>query len=245
MKLQVFFMIVIIALFSFQFFVEAEVMSSTNYKIQADSVNVGGVRQTSNSYISEDTIGESGPGTSSSTNYSLKAGYQEMIGGYYISISVPVNVDLGTIVGTGDTGLTGASANWSVITDNPGGYKLEWQASSTNMVSGSDVIGPYTPAIADTPEVWSVASTDSEWGGRLSASSTDTAIEWGSLNEVAISAKWLNVASAAARQIVSRASANHPVGSDEKIFFRVEVGTSKVQSVGEYHTGITITTTAL
>jgi hypothetical protein len=44
-------------------------MSSTNYSIQADSVNFGGDHSTSASYVMEDTGGEVATGFSSSTNY--------------------------------------------------------------------------------------------------------------------------------------------------------------------------------
>jgi hypothetical protein len=40
----------------------AFVASSTNYRIQTDSINVGGVLSTSTSYRAEDTLGESGVG---------------------------------------------------------------------------------------------------------------------------------------------------------------------------------------
>jgi len=245
MLARIFFLILIIFLAVNFCFVKAESMSSTNYKIQADSINVGGVRQTSSNYSSEDTIGETGTGNSSAANYLIKAGYQAMSAGSFLSISAPSNVDMGTIAGTGDTGLTGSSATWTIITDNSAGYKLEWQASSISMVSGSYTIGPYTPAIADTPENWLVGASDSEWGGRLSASSTDTSGEWGSLDEITSGAKWLNIASGSSRQIVSRVNANTPAGSIEKVFFRVEVGVNKTQAIGEYHTGITITATVL
>ena len=52
----------------------AYVASSTNYRIQADSVNGGGLLSTSTSYRVEDTLGEAGVGTSSSATFSLKAG---------------------------------------------------------------------------------------------------------------------------------------------------------------------------
>jgi len=52
-------------------------MSSTNYLIQWDSVNTGGVDQsTSTNFSLYDTVGDNSSGTSSSGNYELSAGYR-------------------------------------------------------------------------------------------------------------------------------------------------------------------------
>ena len=70
-----FFSIFVVLFFlSFAYSGLAYVASSSNYRIQSDSINVGGTRQTSTSYISEDTIGEIATGDSTSTSYKLKAG---------------------------------------------------------------------------------------------------------------------------------------------------------------------------
>src|SRR5690242_13754867 len=58
-------------------FVLAQAMSSGSYKIQIDSVNIGGGNSSSNSYGIEDTVGEVGTGGSSSGSYALNAGYQQ------------------------------------------------------------------------------------------------------------------------------------------------------------------------
>lgn len=52
-------------------------MSSTNYQINWDSINFGGLDvSTSTNYNLRDTIGEHGTGYSDSENYKLKAGYR-------------------------------------------------------------------------------------------------------------------------------------------------------------------------
>ncbi|MCH8987080.1 fibronectin type III domain-containing protein [Patescibacteria group bacterium] len=53
----------------------AAVMSSTNYKIQIDSVNVGGERQTSASYRLEQTVGEQGTGKIEGSIFNLFGGF--------------------------------------------------------------------------------------------------------------------------------------------------------------------------
>lgn len=52
------------------------VMSSSNYRMQKDSLNTGGVDQTSVTYKSKDTIGEIATDESTSSNYKLQAGFQ-------------------------------------------------------------------------------------------------------------------------------------------------------------------------
>lgn len=154
-----------------------------------------------------------------------------------ISISSPSNVTLGTITGTGSS--SEGTAAWTITTNNSAGYKLEWTASAATMSNGTDTIAAYTPAVANTPETWSVSTSASEWGGRLKSSSTDTNVEWGTDST---SEKWLNV-STTARQIISRATATS--GSTENLAFKAEIGSGKVQPTGSYNTDIVITATSL
>jgi len=158
-----------------------------------------------------------------------------------ISITSPSDVSLGTITGTG-TSSTG-EATWTITTNNPAGYKLEWQASTATMANQhSDTIAAYTPAVADTPETWSVAAAASEWGGRLKSTSTDYASgTWGA--DDTTNAKWLDVKSSAVFQIASRASVT--TGSNEIVQFKAEIGSSKFQPTGAYTVNVTITATTL
>jgi hypothetical protein len=57
----------------------AAVMQSSNYKMESDSVNMGGGRGTSASYALESTAGEVTSGISESASYILKAGYQQTL----------------------------------------------------------------------------------------------------------------------------------------------------------------------
>lgn len=150
-----------------------------------------------------------------------------------ISISSPPDLNLGTITGSG---TVNGSAIWSVSTLALFGYSLYWKSNSATMTSGSNTIAAYTPTIANTPETWSVASSDSEWGARLSSHSTDTDSEWGTDG---VSEKWLNVATSN-RKIVSRGLATVLV-SDEIVQFKVQVGTNHFQPSGSYVATVTMT----
>lgn len=68
---------VCIVLFTLFFAASVNAMTSTNYTIDWDSVNSGGDDiSSSTNYQILDTIGEQGTGTSTSANYSLRAGYR-------------------------------------------------------------------------------------------------------------------------------------------------------------------------
>jgi hypothetical protein len=220
-------------------------MESATYEINSDVIGSFGDTGFSTTYRLQDTGGEVGTGPGQSTTYDLGAGFWQTNGNYTVSIACPSSVAMGTIVGTGQSALTGNSVECTIVTDNPaGGYQLTWQASSATMQSGSDMIAGYTPAVTDTPETWSVASTDSEWGARVGSTSTtvDTA-EWGTADTYA-GGKWLNVGTSP-RTIVERTSMTPVAGDVELIWFGAEIGSNKLQPTGNYDVNVTFTVVAL
>jgi len=111
-------------------------MSSTNYRIQSDSINVGGVRQTSANYVSEDTIGEISSGNSSSDTYELSAGYQPTWN-YPPGLSFAINENsapLGTL-----TSLAAAASTttFSVLSNAVDGYAVS--VAGTTLTSNSSL----------------------------------------------------------------------------------------------------------
>lgn len=211
---------------------------SNTYRIPSDVQAVGGGDDAkSNNYMLIDTIGEPNIGDSESNNYGLNAGYRQTLE-TFISISGPATINLGTVTGTGQRT---ASGTFVVITDAPAGYSLAWQASAATMNSGGDTIAAFTPTTPNVPDTWSVNAADSEWGGRLRSSSTDTAAEWGTDNSTD---KWLNVATSS-RTIVTRNTRTTVAGSDQILQFRGEVGSSHIQPNGTYTVTVTLTATSL
>jgi len=80
----------------------AHAMSSTNFKINWDSVNSGGADiSTSTNYNLRDTIGEQAVGPSSSTNYIIHAGYRQ--GDTDTTI---LSFEIGTQVNSSETAYT-------------------------------------------------------------------------------------------------------------------------------------------
>lgn len=75
-----FFIIIVFILFIFSGSTAFSEMSSTNYKIQTDSINFGGSDYgASANYQMRETFGEEAPGISNSASYQTRAGYRQML----------------------------------------------------------------------------------------------------------------------------------------------------------------------
>lgn len=227
----------------------AQVMSSSNYGIRSDSINVGGGLSTSSNYSEQDTVGEVGNDTSTSTNYSLKAGYQQMQA-VYISMSSVTNANLSPSLG----GLTGGMATGSslvvITTDDPAGYQLLYSSqNSPAMQSGSSTISDYLPAgpvpdflfattsgkayFAFSPEGVDIATRYKDNGTGCGVGSSDNTDRC-----------WDGLATST-RIIAQGAVANHPLGNGTNIKFRLNIGTGAVVNPGLYTATTTLTALAL
>ncbi len=223
----------------------AFVASSTNYRIQTDSINVGGVLSTSTSYRAEDTLGESGVGTSSSATYQIKAGYQQMQQ-VYIAITSPGNITLTPAILSTGGGTGDGSAIWTVTTDNAAGYTMNIGASvSPALTSGVNTFVNYVPAGADpdftfttpaassrfgfTPEGADIVQKYKDNGAVCNAGALDTASAcWTALNTTPDT-------------IATRTTPNHPSGTPTTVRFRAVSGATNVQPVGSYTATATLT----
>lgn len=222
----------------------AQVMESTNYSIQSDSINFGGGFSSSSNYRLESTAGEVATGVGSSTNYSLRAGYQQMQE-VYIAITGSTNVSLSPSI----PGVTGGTANGSttvtVTTDSPSGYSLSIAASlSPAMQKGGDSIADYVPGgnpdftfntgpadahFGYTPEGVDIVQRFMDNGSSCNLGSQESSLAcWDGL-------------STTEEVISSRVTANHPLGSTTTVRFRVGVGGSVVQAPGLYTATTTLT----
>lgn len=99
----------------------AFMMSSTHYQINADSINVGGVKQTSTHYKSEDTIGEIATGVLASTRYKVSGGYQAMWD-YPPGLSFAIGSNSAPLGTLSISSATVASTNFFVSTNAAHGY---------------------------------------------------------------------------------------------------------------------------
>ncbi len=222
----------------------AQVMQSANYRIQSDSINVGGGYSSSTNFGQESTVGEVSTGFSSSTNYALDAGYQQ--GDFYLALSSVSDVTLSPSLG----GVTGGTSNGSTVvtvtTDSYAGYQLSIAASTTPALSsGAATIPDYTPSGADPDYSFTNGVSESQFG--FSPEGTDITARYkdnGSLCNTGSSDNTLacwDGPSTTARTISSRTSANHPSGIATTLRFRVGIGASAGQLEGTYVATTTLT----
>lgn len=219
-------------------------MESTTYEIKSDVIGSFGDTGNSTTYSLQDTGGEVGTGSSISASFGLEPAGFWQTDGLPISIDCDASVSMGTIVGTGSSNLATNSAECLIVTDNPNGYLLTWEASPADMQSNADTIVAYTPAAASTPESWSVEASASEWGAHVgSASTTVDTGEWGTADTYS-GGKWLNI-SPTPRTIVERSDQTSSGGDSEIIWFGAEIGSNKFQPTGNYSVNVTFTAVSL
>lgn len=223
----------------------AQVASSTNYQLQSDSINFGGGLSTSTNYSQESTFGEIGTGRASSTNYQLRAGYQQMQESY-IALSPAADVTMSPSLG----GLTGGTSNGSttvtVTTDNPAGYYLTYEASSSPaMQSPFDSIDDYDEG-ADADFAFAVVANEARFGFSPSGSDIAPAFKdngalcgGGGVLDTSL-ACWAGL-STSPITIAEASGANHPDGVATTINFRVGVGSGAGILDGLYTATTTLT----
>lgn len=164
--------------------------------------------------------------------------------GKWTSISCTATVTMGSIAGTGQSALATNISTCTVKTNSVAGYDLAWKSSGTGtLTDGTNTIAKYVESALGTPEVWSVASADSEWGGHLgSTSDTKDTATWGAADTYA-GGKWKGIA-ITDTTIVSRTSETTWAGDSEYIYFGAEVGSGHAQpSSSGYTNTVTLTST--
>jgi len=244
------FFTIVIFLFISTVSVYAYVASSTNYRIQVDSINIGGILSTSSNYRVEDTLGEIATGESSSASYKLKAGYQQMLE-TYLAISLPDDVTMSPAILGLTGGVSNGSATWTVITDDPAGYSLSIKASTTPALKNNDAsFADYTPSGSDPDYEWSVNSTDSEFGFTVEGEDIvnkfrDNGNICNAGNNDTPDKCWYYLSSINPETIAQGFSANHPYGVSTTVKFRAESGNSHLQLEGIYTATTTVTVLAL
>lgn len=243
--------LIIVILISFVFAQPAlaTVMSSSNYRLQSDSVNFGGGNSSSTSYVSESTFGEIATGNSGSTNFNIKAGYQQMQE-VYLAISTVADVTLTPSINGNSGGIANGSTLVTVLTDNPAGYELYVSASSSPaLISGVNSFADYTPVGVVPDFTFTVASTTAEFGfspegTAIVSNYKDNGTVCGSGVLDTVDSCWSNLTTSnvlIAKEVVP----NFPAGTGTTLKFRVESGIANIQPAGAYSATSTVTAVAL
>ncbi len=221
------------------------VASSSNYRIQTDSVNTGGLFSSSTSYRAEDTLGESGVGTSSSATFSLKAGYQQMQD-VYLALAPSGNVALTPSIPATGGGNADVVATFVVTTDNSAGYSMTISSLlAPALNSGANNFLDYVPGGANPDFTFTTPAASTRFG--FSPEGVDIIQRYKDNGAVcnagvlsSLSSCW-DPLSTIAGVIATRATANNPTGSQTDIRFHAASGASNVQPVGSYVATATIT----
>lgn len=222
----------------------AQVMTSSNYRIQSDSVNMGGGFSSSTTYVLESTVGEIATGPSDSDSYLMRAGYQQMHE-VYLALSSATDVTMAPSI----PGVTGGTANGSTtvtaITDSTSGYQLTIQSSDTpSMQSGVNTIADYTPG-GDPDYTFTTGAADSHFGyspfgDDITQAFRDNGNACNAGSNNTAEACWDGLSTTPAI-IAESVSANNPLGTDTTVYFRVGVGSSVLQAPGIYTATTTLT----
>jgi hypothetical protein len=225
-------------------------MHSSDYTITIDSINFGGDYSTSTSYTNQDTLGEIATGNSSSTNYSMNAGYQQMYTSY-ISISTISPLTLSDINGLFGGVSTGTLA-MTITTDNPAGYSLSVLASSSPALQSAAhaSLSDYVSASSTSPDfAFTMPVTSSSFG--FTVNSPDALSKYlnngsicgtGSTNTAF--ACWDGF-STTTKIIAQSSGSNNPAGTLTNVDLEAKIGTSKIQDNGTYTATLTFTAVTL
>jgi hypothetical protein len=227
---------------------QAVVASSTNYRLEADSINTAGGLSTSSGYRLEDTTGEIATGIGSSTNYAINAGYQQMLVSS-LSLSIPGSITLSpNIPDTGGGAATG-QGTWFVRTDNAAGYTMQIRAAgSPALSSGGNNFANFTPAGSDPDFTFTLLATAAEFG--FTPEGTDIVTRYRDNGATCNTGSgdttdrcW-DALTTTDRLIAQSSAANHSGGTNTVVKFRAESGASNVQPAGSYTATATVTVLA-
>lgn len=227
----------------------AQVMQSGSYQIQSDSVNIGGGLSSSDNYITESTVGEVATGPSDSASFSLRAGYQQMQE-VYLALSGGGNVVMDQSINGITGGVANGSTTFTAVTDSSGGYQLTIESSaSPAMQSSEGDIADYVPVAADPDLFFTTDATDSHFayspfGDHVVQRFQTTGAGCNVSGAASSTACWDGL-STTAETIAQTSSANHPVGTETTVYFKVGIGSSVVQAAGAYTATSTVTLLSL
>jgi hypothetical protein len=225
---------------------DAQVRSSSNYQLQSDSINVGGGRSTSTNFVQESTVGEIAAGLGTSSNYQLRAGYQQMQE-VFLSISAAADVVMSPEL----PGITGGTSNGSttvtVITDSSSGYQLTLvSVTDPTLQSGANSIANL---ITTSPREFDFTAAGAQAAAfAFSPTGLDVVDTYRSTGSVCgsgsdVAERCWEGPSTTPATIAESTTANQPTGTDTTVNFRVVVDSGAGLAAGVY-TGTT-TLTAL
>lgn len=125
-------------------------MTSENYQINSDSINIGGVEQNSASYRSQDTIGEGASGEAQSGSYKINSGWQATWD-YPPGFSFAINDNDAALGTLSTTAAATDTTTFSVSTNAAAGYVVSISGNTLTSVTGPDNIDALASPAASSP----------------------------------------------------------------------------------------------
>lgn len=227
----------------------ASVMSSGNYRIEADDSAVGGGNYASTNYIFRDTMGEVSTGLSDSVSYKMRAGYQEMLEAY-LTVSSPEDINLLPPIPGISGGTANASASWNVITDSPSGFNMQIGVSTAPaMMLVGDPTHYFANYSSTATYAWSVTSGNALFGYTVEPATegdtVQTLLDNGSntcgTGEVnGTDTCWAGFNGTTATSVVNRTSRTSIAGESEKVKLKAQSNNNFLVA-GTYQSAITVT----
>lgn len=229
----------------------AYVASSSSYRINSDTISIGGLLATSTNYGVESSISGIEAGTSTSASFTLNSGYLAM-NSSYLAISTPSNVTMSPAINTSGGGVGNGSTSWTVTTDSSGGYSLSVRASTNPALkSTSDSFPNYQPVSAGVPDYnfREGAAVDffgfSPEGTDIKSLYKDDGVSACNTGSNDTSDKCWDSITTSNKLFASSATANHPNGTATTIKFRAAAGSLINKTAGSYSATIIVTALAL
>lgn len=245
----------ILFLAGFSVTTSAFVTSSSNYRLQSDSINASGGLSTSTNYQIEDTTGELSTGIATSTTYKILAGYQQM---QEVSLALTSASDIVMTPLTLTQNTSVGSTTWTVITDSPAGYSATVYATVSDACADRDgggsidalcdtATGESFADIAVSKHLWNVSNEYafgySAYGSDVTGHGTDSdCVE--AYNVPSGSLLWQGFHSTTAYQIASSTARTEPAGTVTTMCVATEQDTVFAPS-GTYYATTTITVLTL
>jgi len=224
-----------------------QVMQSSSYQMERDSINFGGGFSSSTNYQMESTGGELASGDSGSGSFNLRAGYQQMKTDFYLAISAVADVTMDTAIAGVTGGVSNGNTSFNATTNNPSGYFVEITSSGAPAMMGEfDEIDDYAPAGSVPDYNFTFGAGEALFG--FNASGADAAQSFrnnGTTCGVVLGTSsalncWAGLG-ADTWTVAERGSSNHPLGTTTNLNFRVGVGAGANIIEGVYQATTTVT----
>lgn len=205
-----------------------QVMSSSNFSLQSDSVNFSGGYATSSSYTLEATVGEIATGLSGSASYQLRAGYQQLQE-IYLALTMSDLVELSPSLPGITSGTSTGAVTTRVTTDNLAGYILAITTENDPaMQSAAGTIADYTPASSVPDFSFTFLPTEAVFGFTVEGSDIATRFQdnssiCGVAGGDTVNRCWDGLATSS-KTIAVGTTSNHPGGATTTVHFQVGLG---------------------